>query len=133
MQVTYTPEDGDKQTFHVNLNKIKASEAEKLEKAAELVFSEFFPSVVQGNVKALRALLWLCLRKDHPNLRLDNVPDFYYDEISIQADRDDYVGLLRQTERAPDSDQKTELIAEIKAEMAKLPNGPDGSGKALES
>lgn len=85
MLVTYKPEDGDEQRWEFDFQRVRRSEAIIIEKqyGGGRTYVQFQMAAMQGSVEALTLLLWMLQRRDHPTLRLEDVPDFFVDEIQL--------------------------------------------------
>lgn len=85
MYVTYAPEDGSPpREWDFDPGRIRASEAEVLERQFGGNWDEFQLGVQAGNMRARRVMLWHLIRRDHPTLRFDDAPDFFADELKVQ-------------------------------------------------
>jgi hypothetical protein len=76
MQLTYTPEDGDPQVFDFHVERLMSFEAEALEEAGgeqwETVH-EWANKFDRGSMRAIRAALWIMLRRQQPTLRFSDL------------------------------------------------------------
>lgn len=104
MLVTYNPEDGDSHTWEFNMNRVRQSEGEQIEKHYGGSYMEFVMGAMQQNTKALRVLLWyLMTRNGHPTMAYRDTPDFYFGEVSTRLTRVDIEALRRTVNNAPAS------------------------------
>ena len=67
-RLIYAPEGADPREWRINLADIESDEAEMLEDELDMTFVEFVFALARGSMKAERALLWLLLRRDNPEL-----------------------------------------------------------------
>jgi hypothetical protein len=84
MRVAYTPTDpaaGDPQTWTFDPGRIRASEAETIEKRYGDRWEAFLSDVKGGSIRARRVMLWHLLRTAHPALKYEDTPDFFADEL----------------------------------------------------
>ena len=91
MQLIYTPEDGQRQVFEYKPGRLRSSEAVAIERAGDgswESYSEFGSKLLNSNREALRALLWLMLRRTDPNLQLDQV-DPMVEELDLDWDEEE--------------------------------------------
>lgn len=84
MFVTYTPEGETPQSWVFDPGRVRQSEAAIVEKAYKSNWESFCNDVQAGSVTAQKVLLWHLMRREHPTLRLDDVPDFYAGEVVIE-------------------------------------------------
>ena len=113
MHVSYTPSnpaDGDRQAWDFDPGRVRASEAEVIEKRSGVRWETFLADVRGGSIKARRVLLWHLLRRAHPGLKFEDTPDFYADELVCTYS---YVELARMRERV----LKANLDAETREEV----------------
>lgn len=83
MIATYKPEDGEAQTWTFDPGRVKGSVAEVIEKRFGGTYQEFQVAIQQGQTRARRVLLWYLLWQTHATLRFEDMPDFYFDEFSL--------------------------------------------------
>lgn len=98
MWFIYKPEDGEPQEWWFDPQKVRAREAEAIEKRTGWDWGEFGQHLIQGSTLARRALLWTYQRRLHPTLRFEDV-DFAMDEVELSP--------------------SVEEVAAIRAEMVK--------------
>jgi hypothetical protein len=113
VKLVYRPEDGQEQSWVYKPGKVRAAQAEQLERRVGLSWDEFNRQLANGSVQCRRALLWHFQRQDHPTLRFEDV-DFAVGELRMEFDREE--------------------IGQIRAEIAKakLPDGiPEATRKAV--
>jgi hypothetical protein len=88
MQLTYTPEGGDEQTFDFHVDRLMSFEAEALEEAGgeqwETVH-EWANKFDRGSMRAIRAALWIMLRRQQPALRFSDLV-VRVDELKVEED-----------------------------------------------
>jgi len=84
MHITYAPEDGDRQEWDFDPDRVRSSLAEMIERKYGETWDQFCVGVQSGNMRARRVLLWHLLRLEHPALRYEDVPDFYASEVKVQ-------------------------------------------------
>ena len=134
MRVTYTPEDGEEQVWDFDPRRVRQSEAEMIEKRAGCRWDEWVTLCKAEQAGALRVLLWHLMRRQHPALRFDDVPDFYMGEISVDLD----LGELRETRAEVEKranqfseDELARALAEIDREVCeRMARGEVELGKA---
>jgi hypothetical protein len=88
MQLTYTPEDGDPQVFDFHVERLMSFEAEALEEAGggqwETVH-EWANKFDRGSMRAIRAALWIMLRRQQPTLRFSDLV-VRVNELKVEED-----------------------------------------------
>lgn len=131
MKLIYTPEGGERQEWVYAPAKVRAGEAEMLERRTGMTWGDFNQQLARGSVLARRALLWHFLRRTHATLRFEDV-DFALDELELQFDRAEWAHIRKAVEEAklpegtPDEMRET-VLAEIDREAAGAEEPP---GKA---
>lgn len=131
MYLSYTPETGDPQRWHFAPAKMKAAEAEAIEKRTGWDWGEFGEHLLKGSVLARRALLWTFLRRVHQTLRFEDV-DFSVDELTLELEKSELINQRDQLVRMDvlAGPEKATALAMLDEEIDKAPDGP---GKASAS
>lgn len=130
MYLTYRPEGStEPRRWHIQLGRLRVFDTEAIEKATGMDYgSDFKQRLLQGNVRARRALLWIMLRREHPTLKYADV-DFADDELLLEQDRDELAAtraeIAASTELAEAN--RAALLAVIDQQLATAPEAP---GKA---
>lgn len=118
MLVTYTPEDGDAQSWEFKPGRVRASEAEVIERRYGGTWDEFTAGVTAGNMRARRALLWALLRRDHATLRFEDTPDFYADEMTVQFTVAELTDIREKLSAAKvDPDKREQMLSALDVEL----------------
>lgn len=134
MIVTYSPEDGEPARYPFDPRKVRAREAIEVEQRYGAPWRTFLQDVEAGSMRARRVLLWFVQRREHPRLRLDDVPDFAADEVSIDLSAADLRRARQLLEDTADLDDdvRAEALARIDDEIAKADEleAGDTGGKA---
>lgn len=119
MHVTYAPEDGDRQEWNFKPGRVRASEAQVLERQFGENWDNFAAGVQSGNMRARGVLLWHLLRRDHPMLKFVDVPDFYADELKVEFSVDELVPLREKLQKAtlPEG-QLEKMLAALDLELS---------------
>ncbi|MEU9065447.1 hypothetical protein AB0D60_00935 [Streptomyces sp. NPDC048306] len=123
MKVTYSPEDGDEQTFDYNPNKLLSAEREALEKRTGRAFNEFAMGVLKGDALCRRALLHVLLKRQHPTIAFDDV-DFCWDELTVEMTKGE---ITLAVERLREKNGNDDLIEGM---LSGYDDAPDDEGKA---
>lgn len=100
MLFTYQPADGPAERWTYKPQKLRVSEAEALEKRTGWDFQEFQEHLLQGSVRARRALLWMYRRRVHHTIRFEDV-DFAMDEVTLEMDREELLELREKIATSP--------------------------------
>lgn len=132
MFVTYKPEGNDPQIWEFDPNKVRASQAEMVEKRYGQPWDVFLRDLIKGSMLARRVLLWHLTRLSHHMLRFEDTPDFYAAELTVEYSREELQALRDEAEKskAITDDERTAALAALDEEIAKAPTGVD-EGKAL--
>ncbi|GIH29096.1 hypothetical protein Aph01nite_74060 [Acrocarpospora phusangensis] len=125
MYITYTPEEtGQAQRWTFDPTKIRASEAEIIEKRYGQNWDAWQAAVQSGNMRARRVLLWHLLKREHLSLRWEDTPDFLAGEVLVEHSVAELQAIRDRVAKAnlPDDQREqifTALDAEITDAMAK--------------
>lgn len=130
MRVTYSPEAGEAQSWDYVPNKVRQSDAEMIEKRAGMEWDEFNKALLAGAARPRKVLLWHLMRRTHPVLRWEDVPDFFMSEVQIELSAEE-LGRVRQAAEKADMepDAKSALLKAIDEQLAEVAG--DDAGKAL--
>lgn len=131
MFVTYSPENGDPQIWEFDPRKVRASQAELVEKRYAKQWDMFLSDLMQGSMGARRVLLWHLIRLTHHTLRFEDTPDFYAGELVVEFSREELLDMRSAVEanKGLDEDSRKVMLAAIDDEIEKAPTGVD-EGKA---
>ncbi|MFC6017213.1 hypothetical protein ACFP2T_13475 [Plantactinospora solaniradicis] len=133
MQVTYKPEDGGVQSWEFLPGRVRSMEAALVEKTYGKPWEQFCAEVQSGSMKARRALLWHLMRRDHPTTRMEDVPDFYADEVVIEHSLTELLDVRDTLSKAdlPEA-ERTQALAMLDVDIAKAEaRGAEPEGKAI--
>lgn len=137
MIVTYTPHDpaaGDARTWSFNPRReIPASVCVVIEKMSGMKFADWIDACLDDDIIAGRVLLWHLLKREHPSLRFDDTPDFFPDELVVEADSVELEEFRKTVATAPlrpgvTEDERQEVLERIEKELAEK---AVAAGKAL--
>jgi len=135
MHVTYKPEDGTEQRWEFDPNRVRASAAEVIEKRYGQNWSKFCADVQSGNMRARRVLLWHLLAREHHTLRVEDVPDFYADELLVEHTADELLAIKDRLRKATIAeDEREQMLTALDIEISEaIARGEELSGKATSS
>lgn len=131
MFVTLSPEGEDPQVWEFDPRKVRASQAEMVERRYGKQWDVFLADLMQGSIIARRVLLWHLIRGTHHTLKYEDTPDFYAGELTVEFSRAE-LGNMRdtiETNRAVPESDRSMMLAALDEEIAKAPTGVD-EGKA---
>jgi len=117
MLFSYKPDDGDAQQWTFRPRKFPSHEAEAIENATGMTWSEFSEQVLKGSVRARRALLWILLRRQHPVLKFNDVA-FSLDEVELELEPDELRAMRGELEKVDDPDVRSLALAQIDEQIA---------------
>lgn len=121
MRIAYTPKnpaDGDAQVWTFDAGRIRASEAEQIEKRYGDRWETFLSDVKGGSMRARRVLLWHLLRTAHPGLKYEDVPDFYADELVCTYSYGELVAMRERILKANlDTDTREQVLTALDIEI----------------
>ena len=119
-------------------NKIMSTEAEAIEGVTQMTFVQWGQALLNGNALCGRALVWVLLKRQNPNLRFKHV-DFPIDELSVELDDEEKAKIraeLRTNDDLSDEDKKQIMLALGEDDLDQLdfePASPGNSPSAAES
>lgn len=130
MYLSYQPEGSEEpQRWKYLPKKLMSVERELIEKLTGKNFSEFTVDVQKGNSRCRRALLFIYLKRDHPQLKFDDV-DFAWDELTLENSKGELELMREQLIEVVPADQLDAVRAKLDAEIAQAFDDPDEQGKA---
>jgi hypothetical protein len=121
MQVTYKPEDHPDraQVWEFDPTRVRQSRAEMIEKRYGARFADWVKEIQAGESRARRVLLWHLMNTDHPQVKLEDVPDFYMGEVEVDYAISDLQKLRVQVaESAMDDATKETTLERLDLEIA---------------
>lgn len=135
MIVTYSPEDGPQQRWEFAPRKIKSRQAEEIERRYGAGFGTWVTHLREGVASARRVLLWHLMRRDHPTLRWDDVPDFGWGELEVELSRDELTAVRERAAADTSLDPEVreaalEALDKQIAEAPALDDEPEGKATA---
>lgn len=88
MKVTYEPMDApeQRQEWDFDPARVRRTEAVLIERRSGHRWDEWVDLVKAEEMDALGVLIWHLMRRQHPALRFEDVPDFYTGEVSVDLD-----------------------------------------------
>jgi hypothetical protein len=110
VKLTFRPQDGDEQSWTFDLGRFRVSERMDIERYSGMAWGTFKQALINERTAALKALLFVLIRREHPKYRFDDV-DFCDDEIVTEVTLDD---LHKGRQQVQENDS---LSAADKAEM----------------
>lgn len=142
MKVNYKPEDsadGDPREWSFNPARVRSAVCIVIEKQwGKGDYDDWRDAVLKGDTAARRVLLWHLLKQENPTLRFDDTPDFYYDELVVEADVVELRALRAQVASTVLSPGRTEadrdeVLRMIDAELAEKGESDDPKATSNES
>jgi len=134
MFVTYRPEGGEEKRWTFDPRRVRASQAEMIERRAGEPYEAWLTSVQAGKTHARRVMLWHLLSLEHPGLKFEDTPDFYMDELIVEHSVSELEELKARVQRANiPSDQRETILAALEIEIAEAEQREKergGEGKA---
>jgi len=130
--VTLNQEGNSPQMWEFDPARVKASQAEMVEKRYGQPWDMFLRDLIKGSMLARRVLLWHLMRQAHHTLRYEDTPDFYASELTVEYSRAELEAMRAEanTTKALNDDDRAQALAVLDEEIAKAPTGVD-EGKAL--
>lgn len=128
MLVTFAPENqSTPSTWEFHPEKVRQSAAELIERRSGMTYAQWAKAVGEGSALARKVLLWHLMTRDGHPMRLEDVPDFYFGDLSIEPSLDELRRVREQVEistEIPQSEKRDALNA-IDLEIAKQLGKPD--------
>jgi len=121
MFITYRPEGQEQpQSWQFDPGRVKASQAEMIEKRAGESFEQWIMSVRAGKVRARRVLLWHLMTRDGLAIKYEDTPDFAFEDFKVEHSVVEILRMREQFEKVKfdDPDQKDQILAAIDADLA---------------
>jgi hypothetical protein len=121
MLVKYMPEEDPSQGWEKEFdpNRVKAGRAEMIERRYGKRYSIFVSEIQAGEVAARRVLMWHLLSLEHPQFKMEDVPDFMFGELELDYSVADLQKLRREVEASSmDDAAKDETLERLDMEIA---------------
>lgn len=125
----YTPEGAEPMSWPWEPDRLMNDEAEAIERATGLKWSEFKTAIRQDSVIAIHGLLWVMLRREVDGLKYHEVK-FSMSEISFELDDDEWAAWrdlitagIRRGEQV--SDEYRKLLDEAISHVGPAPEAED--------
>ena len=120
MKIIYTPSDGERQEFIFRPGELTNVEAEMIEiQGGEAwdTYEEFGRKFMNGNMRAYRAALWICLKRHQdPKIKFMDV-SFRVDQIDVDLEEDEKERIYTAIESDENIDpEQRELMLEMLGE-----------------
>lgn len=129
MFLTLKRADEEPQEYVFNPGKVSVFEAESIEKRTDWTFQQFQAELHKGSARAMRVALWVCQRRQHPTLRLEDVT-FDMGELELEFNASE---LARMREAVAgvsavqmDPDEKMATLAQFDELLKAAREDPDG-------
>jgi hypothetical protein len=137
MFVTYRPEGSEPEVYEFRPGRVRSMQAAMIEKRfAKLIgeksatWDQFKIAVLQGSASARRVLLWHLQSLAHPTLRIEDLPDFYEEELLVEHSKSELEEMRESLEKAPGISEGdlTIMLGKLDVEIMTAREG--GGGKA---
>jgi len=121
--LVYAPEGAKERRWTYQPEKLMSSEAEAIEKVTGLTYEEFGQALLKGSATARRALLWVLMKREEPQLRHASV-DPPVGTLKLEYEQHELRSIRDAVEADPDlSDSEREVALR---EMDKLIDESEG-------
>lgn len=117
MRITYTPDGSEATVYDFDPDKVRASQAEVIEKRFGDTYEKWRVAVVQGSARARRVLLWHLIAREHHTLRYEDTPDFAHGELVVELTKAELTALRVKVEKTK-HDERDTILAALDAEIA---------------
>ena len=149
MKIIYTPTDGEKREFIFRPGELTNVETEMIEiQGGEAwdTYEDFGRKFMSGSMRAYRAALWICLKRQDPKIKFLDV-SFRVDELDVDLEDDEKGRIYAAIEGDEniDDEQREQMLALLKegtddqAVLKQIPDletvvgEPMGKGEPVES
>lgn len=135
MHVKYTDDSGAVQEWQFTPGRVRASEAQVIERVFGANWEEWTAGVQRGNMRARLVLLWHLFRRDgHQGLRFEAMPDIYADQLDVEYGTEELLAIKAAVEKADTlpAERRETMLAGIDREIAEAMQreGAAAEGKA---
>lgn len=113
MFVTYAPEGEEPQRWAFDPRKVRASEAEAVERQAGESWDSWLVQLQKGGMRARRVLLWHMLRGQHPALRFEDTPDFYAGDLTVEYSLAELEAMRDRVVKAAMSEEQRQAVMSV--------------------
>lgn len=121
MKLTYKPEGAEPKVWIFKPGKLLSAEAEAIEDVTGMSYMAAGEALDTGRMKALRAFVWIFLKRDTPTLRFDQV-EICLDDLELDMDDDEKADALAElSTRTNLSVQQAAALAELNEWAAERP------------
>jgi hypothetical protein len=119
VKVTWRPDGEPEQVWQFDPDDIMESDAERIQKRFGGSYDTFASKVRDGDSRARRILLWHLQRQTHPELRLEDVPDYRRKQLQVEYDLDELTLIRDRLLQADMPDDERDLhLSQIEYELA---------------
>lgn len=91
VKVVYSPEGAEPRSWEFDPEGCDIEEAELIEDASGVTYGEWADLLSRGSAKAIRSLVFACMRRDHPALEYAelkfNLSEFDVEQVAIPKAR----------------------------------------------
>lgn len=127
MQFVYKPTGAPEQRWDFNPDKLMSPEAEAIERLTGTTFGKWVEDIKAGSMLALRAYLWVMLKRKEPTLKADQV-QFSFSEVDLEPSRDELETAREELQAKVDAGaaaaDEVELLAGVVERLASMPDAP---------
>ena len=128
MIIIFHPEGGERRTWNLKELRFMSSEAETVERSTGLEWQQAKARVIKGSMLALRAIVWVLVKREDPTLRYSAF-DPAENEIGVDYDAEEWSVIREEITVRPDMDEETRAatLAQLDAEAANaVTSEPEG-------
>lgn len=128
MLVKFSPENQpEPSTWEFHPERVRQSAAELIERRCGLTYAQWAKAVGEGSALARKVLLWHLMTRDGHPMRIEDVPDFCFGDLTIEPDIDELRRVREHVETSDEIDpaEKGDALDSIDMEIAKRLGRPD--------
>lgn len=120
MRFVYRPDGVEPRSWEFEPAKMMSPEAEAIERLTKMTFVQWQSSVQDGSMLAIRALLWVLLKRSNPGIKFESL-EFSMGEIDWELGEQERVDVIRVLTAKQDSGEaltleEAQLLEELTAE-----------------
>lgn len=120
MRFVYRPDGVEPRSWEFEPAKMMSPEAEAIERLTKMTFVQWQSAVQDGSMLAIRALLWVLLKRSNPGIKFESL-EFSMGEIDWELGEQERVDVIRVLTAKQDSGEaltleEAQLLEELTAE-----------------
>lgn len=122
MLVTFQPQgQSEPTTWKFIPDQVMQSQAEMIEKRSGMSYPEWSQALGKGASLARKVLLWHLMTRDGQPVRIEDIPDFRYADLKVDASIDELRQIRLAIEESDEPEEnKASALEAVEAEMKRM-------------